>query len=78
MPTVADSTVFRYLVIVDATDILFRPVWHSPVPPAVVRELQHASPPARVRAWGGTVPAWVDIQAPRLPPRSGAALFSGR
>jgi len=68
MPIIADATVFRYLVIVDATDIL--PVLFGTVlvPPAVVRELQHASTPARVQAWWRTVPLWVQIQPPRLPP----------
>jgi len=50
MPIVADATVFRYLVVVGARDIL--PALFSTVlvPPAVVRELQHANSPARVRA----------------------------
>jgi predicted nucleic acid-binding protein len=68
MPIVADATVFRYLVIVDATAILPALFGTVLVPPAVVRELQHASTPARVRAWWRTVPSWVQIQAPRLPP----------
>ena len=68
MPIVADATVFRYLVIVDATAILPALFGTVLVPPAVVRELQHASTPARVRAWWRTVPAWVHIQAPRVPP----------
>jgi len=68
MPIVADATVFRYLVIVDATDILPTLFGTVLVPPAVVRELQHASTPARVRVWWRTVPSWVHIQAPRLPP----------
>jgi predicted nucleic acid-binding protein len=68
MPIVADATVFRYLVIVDATAILPALFGTVLVPPAVVRELQHASTPARVRAWWRTVPSWVHIQAPHLPP----------
>jgi predicted nucleic acid-binding protein len=68
MPIVADATVFRYLVIVDATDILPALFGTVLVPPAVVRELQHASTPTRVRDWWRTAPAWVQIQAPRLSP----------
>ena len=68
MPIVADATVFRYLVIINATDILPALFGTVLVPPAVMRELQHASTPARVRAWWRTVPAWVQIQAPHLPP----------
>ena len=68
MPIVADATVFRYLVVVDATDILPALFDTVLVPPAVVRELQRASTPARVRAWWRAVPSWVHIQAPRVPP----------
>jgi predicted nucleic acid-binding protein len=68
MPIVADATVFRYLVVVGATDILPALFGMVLVPPAVVRELQHTNTPARVRAWWRRVPAWVQIQAPRLPP----------
>ena len=68
MPIVADATVFRYLVAVGATDILPALFGTVLVPPAVVRELQHASTPARVRAWWRTVPLWVQIQSPALPP----------
>lgn len=68
MPIVADATVFRYLVIVDATAILPALFGTVLVPPAVMRELQHASTPTRVRDWWRTVPSWVHIQAPRMPP----------
>jgi predicted nucleic acid-binding protein len=51
MPIVADATVFRYLVMVDAIEILPALFGTVLVPPAVVRELQHASTPARVRDW---------------------------
>jgi len=71
MPIVADATVFRYLVIVDATAILPALFGTVLVPPAVVRELQHASTPARVRAWWRTVPPWVHILAPSVPPDPG-------
>jgi predicted nucleic acid-binding protein len=68
MPIVADATVFRYLVVVGATDILPALFGTVLVPPAVVHELQHASTPAQVRTWWRTVPLWVQIQPPRLPP----------
>ena len=59
---------FRYLVVMGATDILPALFGTVLVPPTVVRELQHTNTPVRVRAWWRTVPAWVQIQAPRLPP----------
>ena len=52
MPIVADATVFRYLVIVDATAILPALFGTVLVPPAVVRELQHARPPECVLGGG--------------------------
>ena len=68
MPIVADATVFCSLVMVDATAILPALFGTVLMPPAVVRELQRDSTPARVRAWWRTVPPWVHIHAPRLPP----------
>ena len=67
MPIVADATVFRYLVIAEATDILPALFGTVLVPPAVVGELQHEHTPPRVRAWWVTMPPWGHVQAPRSP-----------
>lgn len=67
MPIVADTTVFRYLVVLEVTEILPALFGHVLVPPAVVSELQHASTPARVHAWCANLPPWVRIHAPCRP-----------
>jgi predicted nucleic acid-binding protein len=68
MAIVADTTVFRYLVVLEVTAILPALFEQVLLPPAVVSELQHASTPASVRQWTTTLPAWVRVQAPGLPP----------
>jgi len=68
MPIVVDVTVFRYLVIAEATNILPTLFGTVVVPPAVVEELQQEHTPARIRAWWVTMPSWVRIHAPQSPP----------
>jgi predicted nucleic acid-binding protein len=62
MPIVADTTVFRYLVVLEVTEILPALFGHVLIPPAVYNELQRASTPAVVRTWCAHLPAWVRIQ----------------
>lgn len=68
MAIVADTTVFRSLVVLGVTAILPALFTEVLLPPAVVSELPHASTPTSVRQWAATLPAWVRVQAPRLPP----------
>jgi predicted nucleic acid-binding protein len=68
MPIVADTTVFRYLVVLEVTDILPALFEHVLIPPAVLNELQRASTPAVVRTWFANLPPWVRIQPPITPP----------
>jgi predicted nucleic acid-binding protein len=70
MPIVADTTVFRYLVVLEVTDILSTLFGCVLIPPAVFNELQRASTPAIVRTWSANLPAWVRIQSPLTPPDS--------
>jgi predicted nucleic acid-binding protein len=67
MPIVADTTVFRYLVVLEVTDILPALFGHVLIPPAVCSELQRARTPAMVRTWFANLPSWVHIQLPRTP-----------
>jgi predicted nucleic acid-binding protein len=62
---VADTTVFRYLVLIDAIDLLPVLFTQVVVPPAVVAEFQHASTPVPVRTWMAAPPSWLVIQPPR-------------
>ncbi|ETX05796.1 MAG: hypothetical protein ETSY2_20860 [Candidatus Entotheonella gemina] len=62
MPIVADTTVFRYLVVLEVTDLLPALFEHVLIPPAVFNELQQANTPAVVRTWVTNLPPWVHIQ----------------
>lgn len=64
---VADTTLLRYLIEIDAVDVL--PVLFGQVmtAPAVVQDLQHANTPDPVRAWIASPPSWLVIQAPNSP-----------
>ena len=68
MPIVADTTVFRYLVVLEVMDILPALFGHVLIPPAVCNELQRARTPVVVRTWCANPPSWVHIQPPRTPP----------
>jgi predicted nucleic acid-binding protein len=70
MPIVVDTTVFRYLVVLEVTDILPALFGHVLIPPAVYNELQRASTPGIVRIWSANLPPWVRIQSPLTPPDS--------
>ena len=78
MPIIADTTVFRYLVVLEVTDILPTLFGHVLIPPAVCSELQRARTPAMVRTWFANPPSWVHIQPPHtLPDPTLSALGDG-
>jgi predicted nucleic acid-binding protein len=62
---IADSTLLRYLIEIEATDVL--PVLFGQImaPPAVIHDLQHINTPVSVRTWIASPPPWLVIQAPR-------------
>ena len=62
---VADSTLLRYLIEIEAMDVL--PVLFGQIiaPPAVIHDLQHINPPVSVRTWIASPPPWLVMQAPR-------------
>jgi predicted nucleic acid-binding protein len=62
---IADSTLLRYLIEIEATDVL--PVLFGQImaPPAVIHDLQHKNTPVSVRTWIASPPPWLVIQAPR-------------
>ncbi|MDH3601856.1 MAG: DUF3368 domain-containing protein [Candidatus Tectomicrobia bacterium] len=53
---------FRYLVVLEATDILPALFGDVLIPPAVFNELQQTSTPVGVRTWFANLPPWVRIQ----------------
>ena len=62
---VADTALLRYLIEIDAVDVL--PVLFGQVmtAPAVVQDLLHANTPTPVRTWIASPPPWLVMQAPR-------------
>jgi predicted nucleic acid-binding protein len=65
MLVVADTSPLRYLVVIQAIEIL--PLLYERVilPQAVLTELQHPRSPQEVRAWLAAPPVWVEIGQPR-------------
>ena len=69
MLVVADTSPLRYLIVIQAIEILPLLYERVVVPQAVLAELQHPRSPREVRAWLATPPAWVDIRPPQQRPR---------
>jgi predicted nucleic acid-binding protein len=65
MLAVADTTPLRYLVVIDAIDILPPLYERVVVPYAVGAELQHPHTPDQVRAWMAAPPPWIDLGQPQ-------------
>jgi predicted nucleic acid-binding protein len=61
---VADATLLRYLIEIQAIDMLPRLFGRIITPPAVIQELQHTNTPPLVRIWIASPPPWVVVQAP--------------
>ena len=65
MLVVADTSPLRYLVVIQAIEILPLLYEQVVVPQAVLAELQHPRSPREVRAWLATPPAWVEVRHPQ-------------
>lgn len=66
---VADSGPLRYLIVIEAVQVLPHLYARVAVPPAVVEELRHASAPTEVQSWARALPPWISIQSPVAPYR---------
>ncbi len=64
---IADTTLLRYLIEIEAVEVLPALFGQVITPPAVIRDLQHANTPEAVRAWTASPPSWLVIQAPSAP-----------
>jgi predicted nucleic acid-binding protein len=64
---IADTTLLRYLIEIEAVEVLPLLFGQVITPPAVMHDLQHAHTPDAVRAWVASPPSWLVIQAPRTP-----------
>lgn len=64
MIVVSDTSPLRYLILIEAVDVLFELFGEVLIPPAVVTELVHTNAPLAVRDWMAAPPGWLKIQAP--------------
>ena len=65
MLVVADTTPLRYLIVIQAIDVVPSLYERVVIPQAVRTELQHPRSPREVRAWLAAPPAWVEVRQPR-------------
>ena len=63
---VSDTTPLNYLILIGHIEVLGSLFKKVHVPPAVIRELQHAKAPPPVAAWAHNLPAWIEIQTRHL------------
>ncbi len=78
MIVVADATPLRYLILIEAVDILPALYERILIPPIVADELQRPRTPLPVQQWMATPPAWLDIRrAPPAPERALLRLGAG-
>ena len=62
MIIVSDTTPFRYLIEVDAIDILATLFGQIIIPQAVAGELQHPKTPQKIKSWMQVPPNWLEIR----------------
>lgn len=62
MIIVSDTTPFRYLIEIEAIEILSALFGQVIMPSAVAAELQHAKTPTKIKAWIQAPPSWVKIR----------------
>ncbi len=78
MMVVADATPLRYLILVEAIDILPALYERILIPRMVAEELQRPRTPLPVRQWMAAPPAWLDIRlSPPTPERALLRLGAG-
>ena len=64
MIVVADTTPFRYLVLIEREHLLPALYGRVLIPPAVAAELSHENTPGVVRAWLAAHLSWLEIRQP--------------
>jgi predicted nucleic acid-binding protein len=60
---VADCSPIRYLVVIEAIQILPRLYDQVIIPQSVLVELTHAHAPAEVRTWASSLPRWAEVKS---------------
>jgi predicted nucleic acid-binding protein len=61
---VADTGPIRYLIIIEAIDLLARVYERVVLPTAVLAELSNFKAPATVRHWASNLPGWIEVKSP--------------
>lgn len=64
MIVVSDASPVRYLVLIEAIDVLPTLFGQVFLPPAVLRELIQPQTPLTVREWAESPPAWLRVRTP--------------
>lgn len=62
MIVVSDTTPLRYLIEIEAVEILRLLFGQIIIPQAVAEELQHAKTPPTIKAWMQSPPNWIEIR----------------
>jgi len=62
MIVVSDTTPLRYLIEIEAVEILSHLFGQIVIPQAVSEELQHAKTPPKIKSWIQNLPGWVEIR----------------
>jgi predicted nucleic acid-binding protein len=68
MIVVADASPLRYLLLIEAVQVLPDLFGRVSIPPAVLDELTRVNTPEPVRRWISHLPDWLDLRAPRRSP----------
>jgi predicted nucleic acid-binding protein len=68
MIVVADASPLRYLLLIEAVQVLPDLFGRVSIPPAVLDELTRVNTPEPVRLWISHLPDWLDLRAPRRSP----------
>jgi predicted nucleic acid-binding protein len=68
MIVIADATPLRYLILIEAVDILSALYGRVLIPQMVADELQRPHTPPPVRQWMAIAPVWLEIRVPHLTP----------
>lgn len=63
MIVVSDTTPLRYLIEIEATEILPNLFGQIAIPVAVSEELQHLKTPPKIKAWIQSPPDWLEIRS---------------
>jgi predicted nucleic acid-binding protein len=64
MIVIADATPLRYLILIEAIDILSALYGRVLIAQMVADELQRPRTPPPVRQWMATAPVWLEIRVP--------------